>query len=81
MDWKENLIQLNDIILTEHVVQKLANKDVLSLKLIRPFCSVFAYDKIQCMVTDFIKIDKWMCGTCNKNLESSASVMYEICVD
>lgn len=60
-DHLNNKFEIDNLNLSSEIVQRLANKNVFSLKLKKRVCSVDSYDKVETMVNNFIEIDKWIC--------------------
>lgn len=66
---KNQLLEIEDLKLDEQNV--LRSKNMLSIKLIREFCSVDAFEKIENVKQNFLKKLEWKCGKCFNTIKSN----------
>lgn len=76
----QQLIGIEDLNLSNKIIQRLSNTDMFSIKIIRAYFSAEAYEKIEHLIEAFIKNDNWQCGQC-KNVLEGENVLCECCLD
>lgn len=72
------MLKTTDLSLTCKYVQRLANKQVIPLKLIRTFCTLNCFDHIETVDQNLLKLTNGIAAFANKLLMTTMTVFFAI---
>lgn len=73
------LLEIKHLNLCKENIQRLSNRDIFNIKIIRSACSVEAYAQLENLTEAFYKTNKWQCGKCQQIIKGQ-SVLCDICL-